>query len=166
MLTFSKCCGRKSMSGKYQWSCWVRNGTEGINAEPERPESILTFVLLDNLYSINKRTSPSNSCHEGNFLFFFSFALFYHEMPFHTINFTFTSCRYLYCSFFPCLSRSCYFYSIFISLLPFHSSSPLQHHFSQQQLLQPFLLWNTLWGETCFEAGTRKGVFFRGTVDS
>lgn len=45
----------------------LSNGTAGTNTLPEWMESALTFILLDNLYSINERTSPSSSCHQGNY---------------------------------------------------------------------------------------------------
>lgn len=124
------------MSRKYQQSCCVNNGTAGINAEPEELKNILTCLLLDKLYSVSKRGSPSSSSHKGNYSLLYSIVKCYLTQILHLLP----AGIYTALSFMVCISLSFYFYSIFISILTFHSFSPLQISFSQQLLLDLFLL--------------------------
>lgn len=136
-INFSQVCGRKNISRKHQYCCCVSNRTAGINTEPERPGSILTFLLLNKLYSVNKRASPSSSCHKGNYSLLYSIVKCYLTRILHLLPADLGAAL----SFMVCIYLSFYFYSIFISILTFHSFSLLQNYFPQQQLLlAPFLL--------------------------
>lgn len=136
------------MSGKYQWSCWVDNGTRRYKCTAIMARKYtLTFILLDNFYNIKKRTSLSNSCHEGNYSLF-CFILSWNATSHNKFHFHFLL---LFVLLFPSLSTFLYFYRIFISGLLFHSLSPLWQHFSQQQLLH--------WPSSSMCPGTDKGGY-------